>query len=133
MVEGVVATAEADMPMVEEAVVSVVADMASVEGEAEAVPMVGGAGRLNHQLEDLAADSVCCRPLRFRSGAAATSRGPRRASAEFTISQTPWFFALPGPDPIVVRDIQRKYDSLKTIKFPYSQRVEDPQNKWCRV
>ena len=71
-VEADVASAEADMPSVE-------ADMPSVGAEAEAVPMVVGAGRLHHQLEALAADGICCRPLRFRSRAAAESCGPRRA------------------------------------------------------
>jgi len=65
-----VASVEADMPSVEADIASVEADMPSVEAEAEAVPMVVGAGRLHHQLEALAADSICCRPLRFRSRAA---------------------------------------------------------------
>ncbi len=85
-VEADVASAEADMPSVEvdmpsaEAdMPSAEADMPSVEAEAEAVPTVVGAGRLHHQLEALAADGICCRPLRFRSRAAAESCGPRRA------------------------------------------------------
>ena len=61
---------EADVASAEADVASVEADMPSVEAEAEAVPMVVGAGRLHHQLEALAADSICCRPLRFRSRAA---------------------------------------------------------------
>ena len=48
-------------------VASVEVDMPSVEAEAEVVPMVVGAGRLHHQLEALAADGICCRPLRFRA------------------------------------------------------------------
>ena len=68
--EADVASVEADMPSVEADIASVEADMPSVEAEAEAVPMVVGAGRLHHQLEALAADSICCRPLRFRSRAA---------------------------------------------------------------
>jgi hypothetical protein len=78
-VEADVASAEADMPSVEADMPSVEADMPSVGAEAEAVPMVVGAGRLHHQLEALAADGICCRPLRFRSRAAAESCGPRRA------------------------------------------------------
>ena len=66
-VEADVASAEADMPSVEVDMPSAEADMPSVEAEAEAVPTVVGAGRLHHQLEALAADSICCRPLRFRS------------------------------------------------------------------
>ena len=77
--EADVASVEADMPSVEADIASVEADMPSVEAEAEAVPMVVGAGRLHHQLEALAADGICCRPLRFRSRAAAESCGPRRA------------------------------------------------------
>ena len=53
---------EADVALVEADV-----DMPLVEAEAEAVPMVVGAGRLHHQLEALAADGTSCRPLRFRS------------------------------------------------------------------
>jgi len=78
-VEADVASAEADMPSVEVDMPSAEADMPSVEAEAEAVPTVVGAGRLHHQLEALAADGICCRPLRFRSRAAAESCGPRRA------------------------------------------------------
>jgi chromosome segregation ATPase len=86
-VEEDVALAEADVASVEEDVASAEADVApveedvaSAEEEAEAVPMVVGAGRLHPQLEALAADGICCRPLRFRSRGAATSCGPRRAS-----------------------------------------------------
>jgi hypothetical protein len=71
-VEADVASVEADAASVEVDVASVEADVASVEAdmpsvEAEAVPTVVGAGRLHHQLEALAADGICCRPLRFRS------------------------------------------------------------------
>ena len=78
-VEADVASAEADVASAEADVAPVEADVAPVEAEAEAVPMVVGAGRLHHQLEALAADGICCRPLRFRSRAAAESCGPRRA------------------------------------------------------
>ena len=78
--EADVASVEADVASAEADVASVEADVASVEAEAEAVPMVVGAGRLHPQLEALAADGICCRPLRFRSRGAATSCGPRRAS-----------------------------------------------------
>jgi len=78
-VEADVASAEADVASAEADVASVEADMPSVGAEAEAVPMVVGAGRLHHQLEALAADGICCRPLRFRSRVAAESCGPRRA------------------------------------------------------
>ena len=60
-----VASAEADVVSVEADIASVEADMPSVEAGAEAVPMVVGAGRLHPQLEALAADGICCRPLRF--------------------------------------------------------------------
>ena len=68
--EADVASAEADVASAEADVALVEADVASVEAEAEAVPMVVGAGRLHHQLEALAADGICCRPLRFRGRAA---------------------------------------------------------------
>jgi hypothetical protein len=80
LVEADAASVEVDMPSVEVDMPSVEVDMPSVEAEAEAVPMVVGAGRLHHQLEALAADSICCRLLRFRSRGAAASCGPRRAS-----------------------------------------------------
>jgi len=73
-----VRSVEVDVALEEADVASVEADMPSVEAEAEAVPMVVGAGRLHRQLEALAADGICCRPLRFRSRAA-ESCGPRRA------------------------------------------------------
>ena len=66
-VEPAMLSVEADAPWVAADVLSVEPDMPSVEAEAEAVPMVVGAGRLHHQVEALAADSMCCRPLRFRS------------------------------------------------------------------
>jgi multidrug resistance efflux pump len=78
--EADVASAEADVASAEADVASVEVDIPSVEAAAEAVPMVVGASRPHHQLEALAADGVCCRPLRFRSRAAAESCGPRRAS-----------------------------------------------------
>ena len=72
-VEADVVSAEADVASEEADVASVEADMPSVE--AEAVPTVVGAGRLHHQLQALAADSICCRPLRFRNRAAAPQSG----------------------------------------------------------
>jgi hypothetical protein len=61
----------ADVASVGADIASVAADMPSVEAEAEAVRMVD-AGSLYYQLEALAADGICRRPLRFRSPAAAT-------------------------------------------------------------
>jgi hypothetical protein len=75
-VEADVASAEADIASAEADIASAEADIASVEAEAEAVPMVVGAGRPHPQLEALAADGICCRPLRSRSRGAATSCGP---------------------------------------------------------
>jgi hypothetical protein len=72
----------ADMPSVGPDMPSVEQDMSSVEAEAEAVPMVVGAGRPHHQLEALAADSICCRPLRFRSRAVARSGGLQRSGQQ---------------------------------------------------
>ena len=66
--EAGVASVEADMPTAEADAALVVADMPSAEAGmavAEAV-MVVGAGRFHHQLATLAADGICCRPLRFK-------------------------------------------------------------------
>jgi hypothetical protein len=84
-VEADAASVEADAASVEADAASVEVGVASVEvdtpsEEAEAVPTVVGAGRLHRQLEALAADGICRRPLRFRSRAAVESCGPRRAS-----------------------------------------------------
>jgi hypothetical protein len=85
-VEADVASVEADVASVEADVASVEADVASAEAEAEAVPMVVGAGRLHHQLEALAADGICCRPLRFRSCAAVPHRGMGSDMAKLIVS-----------------------------------------------
>jgi hypothetical protein len=47
------------------------AEAATSTVEAEAVPMVVGAGKLHHQLAALAADDICRRPLPFGSHGAA--------------------------------------------------------------
>jgi hypothetical protein len=65
-VEADVASVQADVPSGEADIASVGADMPSEE-EAEAVRMVVDAGSLHYQLEALAADGLCRRPLRFRS------------------------------------------------------------------
>ena len=74
-VAGDVASVAVDVP-------SVAGDMPSVEAEAEAVPMGAGAGRFHPQLKALAADGICCRPLRFLK--------PRSGGILWPTASQPW-------------------------------------------